>query len=102
MTFDFEHDQLITLSELVKKLPRTGNRPVHLSTAHRWRTVGLAGGIKLDAIRVGGVWCTTWAAFQRFCDRLSEAKSSPSPHSNPQADPTPASAASQKLNSGGW
>lgn len=75
MTFDFEHDQLITLSELVKKLPRTGNRPVHLATAHRWRTVGLAGGIKLEAIRVGGTWCTSWAAFRRFCDQVTAAKS---------------------------
>ena len=80
MTFDLEKELLITFGELAKRLPRGGNgRPVSKSTLHRWRTSGIAGGIKLDAIRVGGRWCTSWAAFSRFNAQVTAAKSAPSP-----------------------
>ena len=80
MTFDPKKEPLITFGELAKHLPRGGNgRPVSLSTLHRWRTRGVAGGIRLDAICVGGRWCTSWAAFSRFNAQVTAAKSAPSP-----------------------
>ena len=80
MILNLEEEPLITFSEFAKHLPRGGNgRPVSLSTTHRWRTNGVAGGIKLEAIRVGGRWCTSWAAFARFNAKVTAAKSAPSP-----------------------
>ncbi len=63
-----------TDSQLARELPRRrGNRPVHVSTIHRWRSRGLRG-IQLEAVRLGGAWCTTWKAFRRFCQQLTEAE----------------------------
>lgn len=41
-----------------------------LSTLHRWRARG-AGGVKLEAIRVGSVWYTSRDACIRFMQRRS-------------------------------
>ena len=80
MNLNLEEEPLITFSEFAKHLPRGGNgRPVSLSTTHRWRTNGVAGGIKLEAIRVGGRWCTSWAAFARFYAKVTAAKSASPP-----------------------
>lgn len=78
MTFDIQQEDLITFRELVSNLPRKRRgRKVTLTTAHRWRTRGLSGGIRLSAIKVGGVWHTSWAAFNRFCEKLSIANDNP-------------------------
>jgi hypothetical protein len=75
----FGNEELLTLAELAKRLPRRRqNRPVHPSTVHRWRRPGIAG-VRLECLRVGGVWCTSLAAVQRFCERLSRADPRPSP-----------------------
>ncbi len=63
---DVRTEQLVTLSQLVKKLPPHRNeRPVHPATAHRWRKPGLRG-VRLECIRIGGVWHTSMEAFQRL------------------------------------
>ena len=64
-------EQLLTLSQLAKRLPRHRNdRPVHPSTCHRWRSPGVRG-VRLECLRIGGIWHTSWQAFQRFCARLT-------------------------------
>jgi len=71
MAVDVEHERLLSFAELAASLPaRRRGRPVHVSTVHRWRTRGLDG-IRLEAVRVGGIWATSWEAFARFCDALS-------------------------------
>ena len=76
MTFNLDQESLITFRDLAKNLPLgKGGRPVSISTLHRWRIRGIAGGIKLEAIRVGGRWCTSRAAFDRFNARVTAAKS---------------------------
>lgn len=87
MQIDVNRESLIPLGELARSLPaRRNNRPVHPSTLHRWRTSGLAGGIRLEAVRVGGAWHTSREAFARFCDRLTAAAEAgttdPSPRRN--------------------
>lgn len=68
---DVTREKLITFSELARSLPRRrGDRPVHLATIHRWRSRGLKS-IRLEAVRVGGAWHTSWEAFRRFTDRLT-------------------------------
>jgi hypothetical protein len=71
---DVEQEQLVSFSALAKSLPRRRrDRPVHVSTIHRWRRPGLRG-VRLEAIRVGGAWHTTREAFARFCERLTAAE----------------------------
>ena len=104
MAIDVRNEQLITFSELARSLPRRrDNRPVNVSTIHRWRSRGLDGGIRLEAVRVGGAWCTSWEAFHRFCDRLTTVResreravafSSPNRESHRAAD--------RQLQSEGW
>lgn len=64
-------ERLMTLTQLAKWLPRRrGNRPVHPSTLHRWRSPGVHG-VRLDCIRIGGAWHSSIEALQRFAERLS-------------------------------
>lgn len=74
MRIDIQNEKLISFAELATSLPsRRKNRPVHVSTIHRWRSSGICG-IRLEAIRVGGAWHTTQEAFARFCQRLTAAE----------------------------
>ena len=67
--------ELISFRELAAQIPPARNgRPVHVSTLHRWRVHGLKK-VRLDAIRIGGAWYTSSAAFQRFCDGVTANRS---------------------------
>ena len=71
MAINIQQEQLIAFRELARALPRRRKgRPLHVSTVHRWRSRGL-NGVRLEAVRVGGQWNTSWEAFRRFCDRLT-------------------------------
>ncbi|MEW4565771.1 DUF1580 domain-containing protein [Bremerella sp. JC770] len=71
MTIDVKQESLLSFSALAGSLPsRREGRPVHVSTIYRWHAIGLQG-VTLEAVRVGGGWCTSWEAFARFCDRLT-------------------------------
>ena len=77
MPINITEEDLVTFKELARSLPRRReNRPVHYATIHRWRSRGLKG-IRLEAVRVGGAWHTSWEAFRRFCDHLTAAESQP-------------------------
>jgi hypothetical protein len=43
---------------------------LHPSALQRWRTSGIRG-VKLECIKVGGVWHTSAKALQRFFERLT-------------------------------
>jgi hypothetical protein len=67
-----ESEELISFAQLAARLPRRRRgRPVHVSTISRWRNPGLRG-IKLEAVRIGGTWATSMAAFHRFCSQLAD------------------------------
>src|SRR5262249_44551077 len=69
---DVNHEHLVTLAQLAKRLPRRRqDRPVHPATVHRWRNPGVRG-IRLECVRIGGIWMSTLEAFQRWCQRLTE------------------------------
>jgi hypothetical protein len=73
---DISKEQLRTLSELAKFLPRRrGGKKTHVDSLRRWSKVGLKGGIKLEVIRVGGVTCSSIESVQRFFDQLTAASS---------------------------
>jgi hypothetical protein len=71
MSIQVAREKLVSFSQLARQLPsQRRGRPVHISTVHRWRHPGLRG-VRLEAIRIGGNWHTSWEAFQRFCELLS-------------------------------
>jgi hypothetical protein len=88
-TINVSSEQLLTLSQLAKRLPRRRrDRPIHASTIHRWRHPGVRG-VRLECIRIGGAWHTSVQAFQRFCDRLSMPDAVPSNSAPQQDNPEP-------------
>lgn len=79
MHHDLTLETLIPFAELARGLTRRRRgRPAHRSTIHRWHYPGLRG-IQLEAVLVGGVWCTSQEAFTRFCDRLTESADGTAP-----------------------
>src|SRR4051794_19285071 len=83
---DVNAEQLITFSQLARRLPRKRrDRPVHVSTVHRWRHPGV-NGVRLEAVRVGGCWCTSLEAFGRFTVELTrKAEEQPASSAPPSA-----------------
>lgn len=72
---DVKTDELLTFAELARRLPsRRNGRPVAVSSVHRWRLKGLHG-VRLEAIKLGGCWVTSWQAFQRWCEAVTNASS---------------------------
>ena len=68
---DLNNESLIPFVEAAKRLPRRrAGRPTHVATLHRWRSRGLRG-VRLEAVRVGGVWHTSVEALNRFFARLT-------------------------------
>ena len=52
---------------------RREGRKTHVSTLHRWATVGCRGCV-LETIQVGGTRCTSLEALQRFFEALTAAR----------------------------
>jgi Protein of unknown function (DUF1580) len=70
---------LLYLSEIPRHLPSTLlGRRVHLSTVIRWRTRGV-GGVRLEAVRLGGRWVTSREALARFTAAVTAASRSTTP-----------------------
>ena len=74
---DLNNEPLIPFVEAAKQLPRRrAGRATHASTIHRWRIRGLRG-VRLEAVRIGGIWHTSIAALHRFFKRRSLVESEP-------------------------
>src|SRR4051812_9073270 len=69
---DISKEDVVPLSEASARfVPRlAGGRKKHTSSVKRWGTTGI-GGVRLEMFRVGGMWCTSQQALQRFFDRLT-------------------------------
>lgn len=64
-------EQLVPLPQLAKGTsPIRLDRPVAVSTVHRWRDPGIRG-VRLECVRIGGRWLTSVEAFERFCETLT-------------------------------
>ena len=81
---DVTTESLVGLDQARKTLPGRRGRPVDLSTVMRWITKGVLspnpqtdgqeGRVRLEAVRIGGRWCTSRQALQRFIERLTPAE----------------------------
>lgn len=79
-TIDIRSEELFTLSELARQLPRRrGRRPVSPSTLYRWWRRGLRG-VHLEVLQVGGTACSSREAMQRFFERLGRVAGDGAPH----------------------
>jgi len=64
-------EELITLTEAAKHLPKVDGKKVAVCTLWRWCRVGLRG-VYLEYVRVGRKICTTREAMLRFFSDLAE------------------------------
>jgi hypothetical protein len=74
MTVNIKTENLVTLTEATKFLPRVDGKRIHISTLWRWCKKGLKG-INLEYLRAGSKIMTSQEAMQRFfdeCTRLDE------------------------------
>ena len=62
---DIQHEQLVSLKEASKLLPKRNGKRMHYSTIYRWATKG-ARGRKLESVHLGGVLYTSVEAISRF------------------------------------
>lgn len=71
MSIDSKSENLISLNEAAKLLPkrRGGKRP-HITCLYRWTTHGCRG-VLLESIQVGATRCTSKEALDRFFQALS-------------------------------
>jgi hypothetical protein len=81
-TLDIAKETPLSLAAAAKRLPRLrAGRPLHPATVLRWILDGVRGRdgdrIRLEAVRIGGRWCTSAEALQRFLATLSAAPAGP-------------------------
>jgi hypothetical protein len=65
-------EQLMTLAEVARYVPRQNGRKVHLSTLYRWSTIGCRGVI-LETLQAGATRVSSREAVARFFERLTMA-----------------------------
>lgn len=63
-------ENLVDLSDAARHL---GN---HVGTLHRWRLHGVRG-VRLEVVRVGGRWMTSWQALDRLISSTNSAQPEP-------------------------
>ncbi|OQA02992.1 MAG: hypothetical protein BWY69_00723 [Planctomycetes bacterium ADurb.Bin401] len=69
MSIDLKTENLVTLNQASKLLPRVDGKRIHISTLWRWCKKGLKG-INLEYVRTGSKIITSQEAMQRFFDAL--------------------------------
>jgi len=70
MTIDIEREDVLSLTEATKVLPRVNGKRASICTLWRWCRKGLRG-VHLDYIRIGRKIATSRQALNRFFNELS-------------------------------
>ena len=65
------NEEVHTLTEITKRLPKVNGRNIHPSTLWRWARKGV-NGVQLEVLRLGGRLFTSLEALERFGKRLAE------------------------------
>lgn len=73
------HDEtILTFSEAAARLPLVNGKRPHASTVWRWARKGIGvQGIKLEALKLGGRFVTSFEALERFGRALAAADTLP-------------------------
>lgn len=67
-----------SFTEIANQLPRINGKRVHCASLWRWARHGIQGH-KLETRRLGGRFCTSLEAVDRFCKVLAEIELEPRP-----------------------
>ena len=88
MSIDLKIEELISLAEAVKRLPRrTNGKRINVATIHRWATTGCKG-VRLETTYVGAHKYTSVEALGRFLDARNSAERPDRPGSRQQGQVT--------------
>ena len=87
-------EELLSLSEAARHVPRLNGRRVHASTIFRWCRRGLRG-VRLGYLRVGRRMGTSAEALNRFFNALAAADGEAPRHSHPRTMRKPPSQAAR-------
>lgn len=71
-------ENLVSLVEAARSFPTSNGRGIHVGTLGRWRSIGVRG-VRLEAVRVGGRWMTSWQALDRFVTCLNATRQASPP-----------------------
>ena len=78
MSIDPTKENLLRFTEAARdRLLLHAGKGVHVSTLHRWRSVGVCG-VKLETLMAGGIRVTSREALARFMARVTAARESAS------------------------
>ncbi len=88
---DLAHDEILSLAEAARFLPRVNGKRPCTSTLWRWAVKGIRGGIHLEFGRLGGKVITSPRALNEFVAAL--AKAGPPPSATIPQRPRPPSGA---------
>jgi hypothetical protein len=78
------NERTVTFAEAAEHLPRLNGRKIHTSALWRWARHGVRG-VKLEALLLGGRFCTSIEALERFGKALAETAA---PKEAPPATPS--------------
>jgi hypothetical protein len=70
---DIQNEKLVLVSDLPKRLPKRGNKYVHISAVYRWMKQGCAG-VRLETVFYCGNRYTSEEAVNRFWQSVTAAK----------------------------
>ena len=71
MSIDLKTEELLSLAEAARRLPKRGNgKAIHVAAIYRWSTTGYAGVI-LETIQICGQKFTSTEALQRFAEAVT-------------------------------
>lgn len=103
MAIDPTKEKLLRFTEAAKhRLLERAGKGVHVSTLHRWHSVGVHG-VKLETLMLGGIRVTSPEALLRFIAGVTAAKESASKGNRaPDVSSRDADAADRQLEAEGF
>lgn len=78
-----QDEQIISFGEAARLIPQVNGKSVHSTSVWRWARKGLRG-VRLDCLRIGGRFCTSMEAVERFGKAMAEL---PTPNGNSAPPP---------------
>lgn len=73
-----QNETVGSFTEIANLLPRLNGKRIHCASLWRWARRGIQGH-KLETRRLGGRFCTSLEAVDRFCKALAEIELEPRP-----------------------
>jgi hypothetical protein len=95
MPINIETENIVSLTEATRILPRRNGKRAAISTLWRWCRKGI-NGVRLEYIRVGRNIATSREALNRFYEALAQADPVPVPQASSEKPLWPATSAARR------